>query len=90
MAWHATLGPNGQLTLPMAVRKALGLARGGRVSIEVTSDGVVAVTAEAGAAPRIVDRAFADLAQETAAQRAAAARGLAALRGGVASTDADV
>ena len=92
MALFSTVGPNGQLTLPLAVRKLLGLTPGSRVVFQIDANGSVSVSAAgAGDASTVIsERAFADLAQENATRRATAARGLAALRGGIAGPDIDL
>ena len=83
MAVHARVDNTGKVTLPYSVRKLLGLQVGGRVQFLV-DESTGSVTLLGGAPSAAMDDGrFTDLAQETQAQRLAAARGLAALRGGV-------
>ena len=90
MSVHARVDENGKVTLPYSVRKLLGLQTGSRVEFVVDEPtGAVTLT---GAAPNaaLEDGRFTDLARETQAQRLAAARGLAALRGGVFSSETEL
>ena len=82
MSVHAKVDENGKLAIPYSVRKLLGLRPGARVEflLDETSGTVTLVGAAPSAA--LDDGRFTDLARETQAQRLAAARGLAALRGG--------
>ncbi|MGA8587197.1 MAG: AbrB/MazE/SpoVT family DNA-binding domain-containing protein [Roseiarcus sp.] len=41
MTYHLNVAPNGRLVLPADVRKRLGLAEGGELLLEETSDGLV-------------------------------------------------
>ena len=87
MAVQSRVDENGKVTLPYAVRKLLGLQIGGRVQFTVDEkNGTVTLTSGAATSLNGDDR-FSDLAHETQAQRMAAARGLAALRGGVVSSE---
>lgn len=87
MAVQSRVDENGKVTLPYSVRKLLGLQIGGRVGF-VIDENSGSVTLTSGAASTALDDdRFSDLARETQAQRLAAARGLAALRGGVVSSE---
>lgn len=41
MMFRVTVAPDGRLTLPLPLRKRLGLAQGGAVLVEQTADGLV-------------------------------------------------
>ena len=41
MTIHVNVAPNGRMSLPMDIRKRLGLVDGGSVIIEETSDGIM-------------------------------------------------
>lgn len=89
MSQNSIIGPNGQVVLPLSVRRALGLRAGDRVVFQVGADGAVSVRPARGqtAAPQLA--AARDIAAESvqsgpeAGGEAASqgARGLAALRG---------
>lgn len=95
MSQNSIIGPNGQLVLPLSVRRALGLRAGDRVAFQVGADGSVTLHAARGGTERPSDRVAAarHLSAESAQSLAEAlgreavsqaARGLAALRGGTA------
>lgn len=89
MAVHSRVDQNGRVTLPYSVRKLLGVTAGGSVEFSIDPSGVVTVVSDArGVSYNHGD--FTDLARETAAQRLAAERGLAALRGGVFGSESDI
>jgi AbrB family looped-hinge helix DNA binding protein len=41
MSVQVTITPNGRMSLPVDIRKRLGLARGGALLVEETEDGVI-------------------------------------------------
>lgn len=41
MSIHAKVSPSGRISLPAALRKRMGLDKGGKVVIEETEDGIV-------------------------------------------------
>ncbi|MEM9750850.1 MAG: AbrB/MazE/SpoVT family DNA-binding domain-containing protein [Pseudomonadota bacterium] len=86
MAIFAAVNSRGAVTLPNAVLEALKLSPGEKVAFSLGKDGRVELRAARLSGRRaIADRAFCDLTEDRAAQRAAASRGLAALRGGIAA-----
>ena len=61
MTLQVNITPNGRMSLPADVRKRLGLAKGGTVLIEETSDGLVLRTAaQAVARAQAMARRFTD------------------------------
>jgi AbrB family looped-hinge helix DNA binding protein len=57
MSIHVTITPNGRMSLPAAIRKRLGLSRGGSVVIEEIPDGVILrTTAQAVARAQAVSK----------------------------------
>lgn len=46
MTLQVTITPNGRMSLPVGIRKRLGLEAGGAVLVEETADGVVLRTVE--------------------------------------------
>lgn len=89
MASHSRVDQKGLVTLPYLVRKFLGVAGGGRVEFRIDREAGVVTLIGAQAGLSADDGDFTDLARENAARRLTAARGLAALRGGIAGPDTD-
>lgn len=88
----ATIGPKGQLCLPVSVRRELGLGPGDKVCFRRQADGgFVIETADAllrQTEPRIADAPLTPAAEGRPSLRLSRAeRGLQALRGGEASEE---
>lgn len=61
MTVHVNVTPNGRMSLPIDIRKRLGLIGGGPVLVEETDDGVVLRTvAQAVARAQAISRALLD------------------------------
>lgn len=41
MGVHVSISPNGRMSLPAAIRKRLGVGKGGELIVEETDDGVI-------------------------------------------------